>query len=60
MLDDEFVLHWQEGSAMAENVFSPCLEGIQHVKCDQGDMLTKPFLDLCKLILPILGNLSIT
>ncbi|XP_073126875.1 glycolipid transfer protein 1-like [Henckelia pumila] len=41
---------------MAENVFSPCLEGIQHVKCEQGDMLTMPFLDLCKLILPILDK----
>ncbi|KZV33738.1 pleckstriny domain-containing family A member 8-like [Dorcoceras hygrometricum] len=41
---------------MAENIFSPCLEGIQHVKCEQGDMLTKPFLDLCKLILPILDK----
>ncbi|XP_073287975.1 glycolipid transfer protein 1-like [Primulina huaijiensis] len=41
---------------MAENVFIPCLEGIQHVKCEQGDMLTKPFLDLSKLILPILDK----
>lgn len=39
-----------EGSA-----FTPALEGMKHVKSEQGDLLTKPFLDVCKLILPILG-----
>ncbi|KAK6161240.1 hypothetical protein DH2020_004633 [Rehmannia glutinosa] len=41
---------------MAETVFSPCLEGIKHVKSEEGDMMTKPFLDVCKLILPILDK----
>lgn len=37
-------------------VFTQCLEGIKEVECEQqGDMLTKPFLDVCKLLLPILG-----
>ncbi|KAL3626444.1 Glycolipid transfer protein 1 [Castilleja foliolosa] len=41
---------------MAETVFSPCLEGLKHVKSEQGDMMTKPLLDACKLILPILDK----
>ncbi|KAL0414291.1 UNVERIFIED_CONTAM: Glycolipid transfer protein 1 [Sesamum radiatum] len=39
---------------MAETVFAPCLEGIKHIKSEQGDLLTKPLLDVCKLVLPIL------
>ena len=38
---------------MAETVFTPSLEGMEHVKA-----LTKPFLDVCKQILPVLGNSS--
>ncbi|KAL7105534.1 hypothetical protein ACP275_07G050600 [Erythranthe tilingii] len=41
---------------MGETVFTACLEGIQSIKCEQGDMLTKPFLDVCKLILPLLDK----
>ncbi|KAI3469789.1 hypothetical protein Pfo_026452 [Paulownia fortunei] len=41
---------------MAETVFAPCLEGIKNVKSEQGDMLTKPFLDVSKLILPIIDK----
>ncbi|CAN1279269.1 Glycolipid transfer protein 1 [Linum perenne] len=35
-------------------VFAPSLEGMKHVKSEQGEMLTKPFLDVCKLILPVI------
>ncbi|KAL6598808.1 hypothetical protein ACP70R_046068 [Stipagrostis hirtigluma subsp. patula] len=38
---------------MAETVFTPSLEGMKHVKSVNGTMLTKPFLDVCKQILPL-------
>ncbi|XP_042060033.1 glycolipid transfer protein 1-like [Salvia splendens] len=42
---------------MAESsAFSSCVEGLKHVKSDHGDLMTKPFLDVCKLILPILDK----
>ncbi|CAD6243493.1 unnamed protein product [Miscanthus lutarioriparius] len=41
---------------MAETVFTPSLEGMKHVKAENGVILTKPFLDVCKQILPVLGN----
>ncbi|XP_074581227.1 glycolipid transfer protein 1-like [Curcuma longa] len=41
---------------MACTVFTPSLEGMKHVKLDNGIMLTKPFLDVCKLVLPVLDN----
>lgn len=41
---------------MAENVFTRCVEGIKLVKSGEGDMMSKPFLDVCKLILPILDK----
>ncbi|KAL3517715.1 hypothetical protein ACH5RR_020304 [Cinchona calisaya] len=41
---------------MEETIFTPALEGMKHVKSEQGDMLTKPFLDLCKLILPVIDK----
>ncbi|KAL8158351.1 hypothetical protein AgCh_002877 [Apium graveolens] len=37
-------------------VFSASLEKMKHVKSDEGDMLTQPFLDVCKLVLPILDK----
>lgn len=37
-------------------MFTPCLEGMKHVKSEHGEMLTKPFLELCKTILPVIGN----
>lgn len=43
----------------AGTVFSACLEKLKHVKSDEGDMLTKPFLDVCKLVLPIIGVFSL-
>ncbi|CAI0463843.1 unnamed protein product [Linum tenue] len=38
------------------SVFAPSLEGMKHVKSEQGEMLTKPFLDVCKLILPVIDK----
>ncbi|KAH0659956.1 glycolipid transfer protein 1 [Solanum tuberosum] len=39
---------------MEGTVFAPALEGIKHVKSEEGIMLTRPFLDVCKHILPII------
>lgn len=41
---------------MEGTVFTPCLEGMKNVKSEQGEMLSKPFLDLCKTILPVIGT----
>ena len=43
---------------MAQTVFTPSLEGMEHVKAENKVILTKPFLDVCKQILPVLGNSS--
>lgn len=40
---------------MEGTVFTPSLEGMKSVKSVEGEILTKPFLDVCKLILPVLG-----
>ncbi|CAH8357643.1 unnamed protein product [Eruca vesicaria subsp. sativa] len=41
---------------MEGTVFTPCLEGMKHVKSEQGEMLTKPFLDLCKTLFPVIDK----
>uniref|UniRef100_A0A0E0G9V0 Glycolipid transfer protein domain-containing protein n=1 Tax=Oryza nivara TaxID=4536 RepID=A0A0E0G9V0_ORYNI len=41
---------------MAETVFTPSLEGMKHVKSESSVILTKPFLDVCKQILPVLDK----
>ncbi|KAI8005204.1 Glycolipid transfer protein 1 [Camellia lanceoleosa] len=41
---------------MAGTVFTLALEEIKNVKSDRGELLTKPFLDVCKHILPILDK----
>ncbi|WOL16742.1 glycolipid transfer protein 1 [Canna indica] len=41
---------------MEGTVFTPSLEGMKHVKSENGVMLTKPFLEVCKLILPVLDK----
>jgi len=41
---------------MAVTVFTPCLEGMKHVRSESGVLLTKPFLDVCKQILPVLDK----
>ncbi|KAH7573209.1 hypothetical protein JRO89_XS03G0090500 [Xanthoceras sorbifolium] len=40
---------------MEGTVFTASLEGMKHVKSPEGEMLTKPFLEVCKLILPVIG-----
>lgn len=37
-------------------MFTPSLEGMKHVKSENGEILTKPFLDVCKHILPVLDK----
>ncbi|XP_058094635.1 glycolipid transfer protein 1-like isoform X1 [Magnolia sinica] len=41
---------------MEGTVFTPCLEGMTSVKSNEGEMLTKPFLDVCKLVLPVIDK----
>ncbi|KAL3531211.1 hypothetical protein ACH5RR_010533 [Cinchona calisaya] len=41
---------------MEGTVFTPALEGMKHAKSEQGDMLTKPFLEVCRLILPVIDK----
>ncbi|CAK9149990.1 unnamed protein product [Ilex paraguariensis] len=41
---------------MEGTVFTPALEGMGNVKSEEGEMLTKPFLDVCKLILPVIDK----
>ncbi|KAK3015938.1 hypothetical protein RJ639_005753 [Escallonia herrerae] len=41
---------------MEETVFTPALDGLKLVKSDQGELLTKPYLDVCKMLLPILDK----
>ncbi|XP_030548695.2 glycolipid transfer protein 1-like isoform X1 [Rhodamnia argentea] len=44
------------GLDMEGTIFAPSLEGMKHVKSEQGEMLAKPFLDVCKLILPVIDK----
>ncbi|KNA06823.1 hypothetical protein SOVF_177490 [Spinacia oleracea] len=37
-------------------VFTPALEGIKLVKSENGEMLSRPFLDACKHILPVIDK----
>ncbi|CAA2959888.1 glycolipid transfer 1 [Olea europaea subsp. europaea] len=41
---------------MEGTVFSQALEGMKHVKSEEGVMLTKPFLNVCKQILPVIDK----
>lgn len=41
---------------MEGTIFTAALEKIKHVKSEEGEILTMPFLDLCKTILPVLGK----
>lgn len=40
---------------MERSILSPTLEALDHVRSEEGKILTKPFLDVCKTVLPILG-----
>ncbi len=37
-------------------VFGPALETMKTVKSPDGEMLTKPFLNVCRNVLPVIGN----
>lgn len=39
-------------------VFGPALELMKSVKSPEGEMLTKPFLDVCRNVLPVIGVFS--
>ncbi|KAI4349373.1 hypothetical protein L6164_009965 [Bauhinia variegata] len=41
---------------MKGSVFSAPLEQLKHVKSEEGQILTKPFLDVCKTLLPVLDK----
>ncbi|WOL15936.1 glycolipid transfer protein 1 [Canna indica] len=41
---------------MEGTVFTPSLEAMKHVKSENGVILTKPFLQVCKLVLPVLDK----
>ncbi|KAK7243110.1 hypothetical protein RIF29_37895 [Crotalaria pallida] len=45
---------------MEGTFFAPALEELEHVKSEQGEILTKPFLDVCKKMLPILDKFGAT
>jgi len=52
--------HVQQNTKMEGTVFAPTLEGMKHVKSEQGEILSQPFLDVCKHILPVIGNCSMS
>ncbi|XP_057535899.1 glycolipid transfer protein 1-like [Amaranthus tricolor] len=41
-----------EGSLL----FTRASEGVKHIRSEDGTILTKPFLDLCKLLLPLIDK----
>jgi hypothetical protein len=41
---------------MSDSVFTPALAGFPHIKSPEGDLLTKPFLDVCSLVLPVIDK----
>nr|GEU60513.1 hypothetical protein [Tanacetum cinerariifolium] len=45
------LIHEMEGT-----VFALAFEGMKHFKSEEGEMLSIPFLDVCKQILPVIGN----
>ncbi|VVB07246.1 unnamed protein product [Arabis nemorensis] len=44
---------------MEGTVVTACLEKMKHVKTEHGEMLTKPFLELCKTILPVVDKFGV-
>lgn len=44
---------------MEGSIFSPALEALEHVRSEDGKILTKPFLDVCKFVLPVLGIVNV-
>ncbi|RZB81013.1 Glycolipid transfer protein 1, partial [Glycine soja] len=45
---------------MEGTIFTPALQEIEHVKSDQGEILSKLFLDACKHILPVIGEIQLS
>jgi len=41
---------------MEGTIFAPALEGMKHVKSEDGEMLTMPFLEVCKQIMPVIDQ----
>ncbi|CAK8543618.1 unnamed protein product [Lathyrus sativus] len=41
---------------MEEFILSPALEALEHVRSEEGKIFTKPFLDICKSVLPVLDK----
>lgn len=41
---------------MEGTIFTPCLEVLPNVKSADGDIQTKPFLDACRLVLPVIDK----
>ncbi|XP_068489077.1 glycolipid transfer protein 1-like isoform X1 [Phaseolus vulgaris] len=46
---------WQS-SKMEGTVFAPALKELEHVKSEQGEILSKSFLEACKHILPVIDK----
>ncbi|KAK7284135.1 hypothetical protein RJT34_18875 [Clitoria ternatea] len=47
-----------DSTRMKYSVLSTALEGLERVRSEEGKILTKPFLDVCKSLLPILDSLG--
>ncbi|CAL0321126.1 unnamed protein product [Lupinus luteus] len=45
-----------QSTKMEGTVFAPAIEGIKTVKSEQGEILSQPFLDVCKHILPVIDK----
>ncbi|XP_021855048.1 glycolipid transfer protein 1-like [Spinacia oleracea] len=41
---------------MEGNVFTRAIEGVKNIRSEEGTILTKPFLDLCRLLLPLIDK----
>ncbi|XP_059448523.1 glycolipid transfer protein 1-like [Corylus avellana] len=41
---------------MQGTVLTPALKGLKHVKSEEGELLSKPFLEVCKQILPVIDK----
>ncbi|RHN80364.1 putative glycolipid transfer protein [Medicago truncatula] len=58
MFIELWMCHLQQNTKMEGTVFAPTLEGMKHIKSEQGEILSQPFLDVCKHILPVIGHYS--
>ncbi|KAK7344509.1 hypothetical protein VNO77_14182 [Canavalia gladiata] len=51
-----FLQHTFKAKKMEGTVFKPALDELEHVKSEHGEILSKPFLDACKHILPVIDK----